>query len=131
MVTLSTPVRFCGFWLQSFRQWYMPKINAPDDYLVRLQNAILQLNGCRSEYVETVTVSETSVSFHQNAVWQVEVAVFDVYGHPTAGRAYAWSYAIDKQATRYVVVLKIPPISSPETAVQAALAAQIVNGTFR
>jgi hypothetical protein len=109
----------------------MLKTNAPDDYLVRLQNAILRLNGCQSKYVETVTVSQPSVSFHQSAVWQGEVAVFEIYGHPTAGRAYAWSYTTDNEETRYVVVLKIPPISSPETAVQAALAAQIANGTFR
>jgi len=109
----------------------MPKINAPDDYLAGLQNAILRLNGCPSKYVETVSVSQPSVSFHNDAVWQGEVAVFDVYGHPTARRAYAWSYRTDKQETRYVVVLKVPPISSPETAVQAALAAQIVNGSVR
>ncbi len=109
----------------------MPKTNAPDHYLVRLQNAIFRLNGCQSKYVETITVSQPSVSFHKNAVWQGEVAVFEVYGHPTARRAYAWSYTTDKEETRYVVVLKIPPISSAETAVQAALAAQIVKGTVR
>ena len=109
----------------------MPKTNAPDDYLVRLQNAIFRLNGCQSKYVETVTVSQPSVSFHDNAVWKGEVAVFEVYGHSTAQRAYAWSYTTDKEETRYVVVLKVPPISSAETAVEAALVAQIVNGTVR
>lgn len=109
----------------------MPKTNALDDHLLHLQNAILRLNGCQSKYVETVTVFQPSVSFHKNGVWQGEVAVFEVYGHPTAQRAYAWSYTTDKEETRYVVVLKVPPISSPETAVQAALAAQIANGTVR
>ena len=111
----------------------MTKINsAPsDDYLAVLQNAILRLNGCQSKYVETVTISQPFESFHRNKVWQGEVAVFEIYGHPKALRAYAWSYTTDNEETKYVVVLKVPPVSSPETAVQAAIAAQIVKGTFR
>ena len=104
---------------------------APDDYLVRLQNAIRRLNGCESKYVETVTVSQAFPSFHKNTVWQGEVVVFEVYGHAKARRAYAWSSMGENEATRYVIVLEIPPVNSPETAVQAAIAAQIVNGTFR
>jgi hypothetical protein len=111
----------------------MPEISSPpsDDYLARLQNAILRLNGCESKYVESATVSQDFVSFDKNTAWQGEVAVFEVYGHPTARRAYAWSYKPEHEKTRYVIVLEIPPVSSPETAVQAAIAAQIVNGTFR
>ena len=111
----------------------MPKTNSapPDDYLVRLQNAIRQLNGCESKYVATVTVSHSFLSFRQNRLWQGDVAVFEVYGHPRAQRAYAWSSMAENEETRYVVVLEIPPVSSPQTAVQAAIAAQIVNGTFR
>ena len=111
----------------------MPKTNSapPDDYLVRLQNAIRRLNGCESKYVETVTVSQPFLSFRYNTVWQGDVAVFEVYGHPKAQRAYAWSSMADNEEAKYVVVLEIPPVSSPQTAVQAAMAAQIVNGTFR
>jgi|ERR1041385_346960 hypothetical protein len=111
----------------------MPEISSapPDEYLACLQNAILRLNGCQSKYVETATVSQAFVSFHKDTAWQGDVAVFEVYGHPTARRAYAWSYTTEYEKTRYVVVLEIPPVSSPETAVQAVIAAQIVNGTFR
>lgn len=107
----------------------MPKTNsAPhDDYLERLQNAIRQLNGCESKYLETVTVSQSFLSFRQNTVWQGEVVVFEVYGHPKAQRVYAWSATAKNDETRYVVVLEISPVDSAETAVQAALAAQIVN----
>jgi hypothetical protein len=59
------------------------------------------------------------------------VAIFEIYGHAQAQRAYAWSNAVSDKHRRYVVVLEIPPINSPETAVQAAIAAQIVNGSFR
>lgn len=102
----------------------------PDDYIARLQNAIRQLNRCESKYVATIIVSEPFLSFQKERLWQGEVAIFEIYGHPQAQRAYAWSITLgDKPG--YVVVLEIPPINSPETAVQAAIAAQIVSGTFR
>ena len=80
--------------------------------------------------METVTVSESFQGFNTNKVWQAEVMVFEINGHPHAKRAYAWSVVEDGQ-TRHVVVLEVPPVTSPQTAVQAAIAAQIVNGTFR
>ena len=110
----------------------MLKTNSlPDDYIARLQNAIRQLNDCDSRYVETVKVSESFQSFQKNINWQGDVAVFEIWGHPQAQRAFAWCCAPVNEETRYVVVLGIPPVNSPQTAVQAAMAAQIVNGTFR
>ena len=99
-------------------------------YIARLQNAIRQLNHCESQYVESVTVSESLVSFQKNTLWEGDVAVFQIYGHPHAKRAYAWSYGSGNKHTGCIVVLEIPPVTSPRTAVQAALAAQIVNRTF-
>jgi hypothetical protein len=60
-----------------------------------------------------------------------DAAVFEIYGHPKAQKAYASGCAAVNKEPRYVVVLEIPPVNSPQTAVQAAIAAQIVNGTFR
>ena len=110
----------------------MPTTNAlSDDYIERLQNAIRKSNHCESKYIETVTVSESFQSFQHDTNWQGDVAVFEICGHPQAQRAYAWSCAPIKEEMRYVVVLEIPPVNSPQTAVQAAIAAQIVNRTFR
>src|SRR5687767_3902537 len=107
------------------------KLTQPDDdYIARLQNAIRQLNHCESTYVESVAVSESLVTFRKNTLWEGDVAVFQIYGHAHAMRAYAWSYGNDNKHTGVVVVLEIPPVTSPSTAVQAALAAQIVNRTF-
>lgn len=110
----------------------MPDLDQPPSGadIVRLQNAIRRLNGCESGYVETVTVSESFQGFNTNQVWQAEVAVFEISGHPDARRAYAWSVVEDGQV-RHVVVLEVPPVTSPQTAVQAAIAAQIANGTCR
>ena len=108
----------------------MPKTNKmpPDvDYIARLQNAIRQLNHCESKYVESVTVSESSLSFQKNTLWEGDVAIFQIYDHPQAKRAYAWSYESGNKHTGCVVVLEIPPVTSPRTAVQAAIAAQIVK----
>ena len=102
-----------------------------DDYLARLQNAIRRLSGCESKYLETVAVSQPFLSFRHNTIWQGDVVVFEVYGHPKAQRAYVWSSTADNEEAEYVVVLELPPVSSPQTAVQAAIAARIVNGTFR
>ena len=111
----------------------MPKTNeaVPVDFIARLQHAIRQLNHCESKYLRSVNVSETFLSFAKKKVWRGEVAVFEVYGHPQAKRAYAWSHTVGDKDTRYVVVLEIPPVKCPATAVQAAIAAQIANGTFR
>lgn len=110
----------------------MPKIGALQaDYIARLQNAVWQLNSCESRYLETVTVSESFQGFQEHTDWQGDVAVFEIYGHPKAQKAYASGCAAVNKEPRYVVVLEIPPVNSPQTAVQAAIAAQIVNGTFR
>lgn len=94
------------------------------DYITELQNAIRRLHGCESEYVETVPVTET---FEGQTVWKGEVEVFDIRGHPSATTAYAWAHATGQndQSKRYVAVLKLPPVTSPQTAVQAAVVAEI------
>jgi hypothetical protein len=101
------------------------------DYIIRLQNAIHRLNKCESRYLETVAISESFRSFKKDRIWRGEVAVFEIRGHPQAQRAYAWSHIHDDGQTQHVVVLEIPPVTSPQTAVQAAIAAEIMNGTFR
>jgi hypothetical protein len=96
------------------------------DYIAEIQAAILNLHGCTSTYVETVPVVE---EFQGQTVWQGEVEVFDIEGHPKATRAYGWSHASgeDDQARRYVTVLEIPPVDSPQTAVKAAVMSEIKN----
>lgn len=96
------------------------------DYIAELQAAILNLHGCSSTYVETVPVTEV---FQGETVWQGEVEVFDIRGHPKAKRAYAWGHATgeEDQARRYKTVLELPPVDSPQTAVKVAVASEIKN----
>jgi len=96
------------------------------DYIAELQAAILNLHGCKATYVETVPVTET---FQGETVWEGEVEVFETTDHPKAKRIYAWGHATgeDDQARRYVCVLELPPVDSPQTAVKAAVVAEIKN----
>jgi len=93
-------------------------------YIEELQKAIRKLHGCESHYVETVPVVET---FQGETVWQGDVEVFYLRGHPTATRAYAWAHAsgTNDQGKRYVTVLELPPVTSAQTAVKAAIMAEI------
>lgn len=94
------------------------------DYIEESQAAILNLHGCTSTYIESVSVHE---EFQGETVWQGEVEVFEIEGHPKAKRAYAWGHVTgeEDQARRYVTVLELPPVTSPQTAVKAAIMQEV------
>jgi hypothetical protein len=86
-----------------------------------LRDAIWHLHGCESTWVEAVPVKET---FQGATVWDGAVQVFDLVGHATAKRAYAWSHATEGTKRRFVAVLQAGPVTSPETAVRASIVAE-------
>src|ERR1041385_903219 len=94
------------------------------DYIAELQAAILKMHGCESKYLESVPVLET---FQGQTVWEGEVEVFELKGHPKAKHAYGWGHATGEndQARRYVTVLDLPPVDSPQSAVRAAIMQEI------
>jgi hypothetical protein len=94
------------------------------DYIAELQAVILNLHGCTATHVETVPVTE---EFQGEAIWQGEVEVFETDDHPKAKRVYAWGHASgdDDQGRRYVTVLELPPVTSPQTAVKAGIMQEI------
>src|SRR5260370_31191778 len=96
------------------------------DYIAELQAAILNLHGCESTYLESVPVTE---EFQGQTIWQGEVEVFEIRGHPKAKRCYAWGHVTgdNDQARRYITVLELPPVDSPQTAVKAAIMQEIKN----
>jgi hypothetical protein len=53
--------------------------------------------------------------------------VFTLSGHPKAKKAYGWSHADgkDNKGERFVTVLELPPVDSPQTAVKVAIAAEV------
>jgi len=89
--------------------------------LPALIEAIRHLHGAAATWVESVPVRET---FRGAPVWEGEVQVFDLAGHPTATRAYAWSHATEGERRRFVAVLHAAPVVDPVTAVRAAIGAE-------
>ena len=61
--------------------------------------------------------------FRGETVWQGDVEVFDLTGHPKAKRCYAWSHldGAKDERTRFVAVLEIPPVDSAQKAVQVQI----------
>lgn len=89
-----------------------------------LQEAIRNLHGCDSTWIEAVPVRE---SFQGQAVWDGVVQVFEIHGHPTAKWCYAWSHATTGKKRRFVAVLHQGPVDSPEKAVRAAIVQQGIS----
>jgi hypothetical protein len=89
-------------------------------YLEELRDVIRRLHGVESSHLETVPVKET---FQGKTVWDGDVEVFALHGHPKTNRAYAWAHDTDdpQNPRRHVTVLHIPPVVSPITAVRAAI----------
>ena len=84
--------------------------------IATFQKAIQATHGYGSALRKRVAVREV---FEGATVWEGEVLVFDLIGHPTANTVYAWS--VDEQIT---AVLHERPVVSPEAAVRAALVQQ-------
>lgn len=95
-------------------------VEAPIKALIE---AIRNLHGCEVTWLESVPVQET---FQGNTVWEGEVQVFDIKGHPTATRCYAWSYITDEKSgkRKFFAVLHQGPVDSPLNAVRAAIVAE-------
>lgn len=80
---------------------------------------IAELHGSPAKWTSEARVRET---FEGAVVWEGEVQVFDLEGHPEANRCYAWTAETDEGGERVYAVLHIPPVDSPEAAVRAAIA---------
>jgi hypothetical protein len=95
------------------------------DYIAEIQSVFLKLHGCDATYVETVPVVE---EFQGETIFQGDVEVFDLVGHPKATRGYGWGYVTTEGGgRRYFTVLELPPVDSPQTAVKVAIASEIKN----
>jgi hypothetical protein len=99
------------------QSWRMSEVS-PDE----LKRAVESQHGGTATFVLSVPIRER---FRDQTVWEGEVHVFDLVGHPKASRAYAWSHAIDGSAKRrFFAALRIAPINTPSDAVRAAIVAE-------
>jgi hypothetical protein len=89
---------------------------------VQLREAVESMHGGSATLAQSVPVHET---FDGKTVWEGVVHVFDLTGHPTAKRAYAWSEPVEGSAKRrFFAVLHQPPVDSPHAAVRVAIVAE-------
>ena len=68
--------------------------------------------------------------FQGKTLWKGDVEVFYLNGHPKAKRCYGWSHpeGVDNKGERFVAVLEIPPVESPQTAVKVSIVSDIKTG---
>jgi len=95
-------------------------------YIEELRDVIRRLHGAEATHVESVPVKET---FNGQTVWDGIVEVFDLAGHATAHRVYAWAHETDdpQKPIRHVTVLHLHPIKSAQDAVRAAILQEAKN----
>ena len=96
----------------------------------QLKQAVEQMHGGSATLAQSVPVRET---FDGKTVWEGTVSIFDLSGHPTATRAYAWSSPIEgsTKRRRFFAVLHTARINSPVEAVRAAIVAEHRTGTTK
>lgn len=89
-------------------------------YIEELRDVIRRLHNADAVHVESVPVTEVASG---ETIWDDVVEVFDLIGHPTAHRVYAWSHDTDdpERPRRHVTILHLHPIKSAQDAVRAAI----------
>ena len=91
--------------------------------IAAFKKAILDLHGCKATWIESVPIKEV---FEEETVWEGVVQVFDLQGHPTATRCYAWSHELEgSKKRRFFVVLHQGVVDSPEKAVRATVVNEV------
>jgi hypothetical protein len=80
-----------------------------------LRDAVERMHGCPAQLVEAVPVSE---SFEGRPAWYGVVYIFDLRGHRSADRRYAWSSRVEGTDQRCFFAIST---ASPADAVRAAI----------
>ena len=95
----------------------------------QLKQAVESMHGGAAQLAQSVPVREP---LDGKTVWEGVVHVFDLTGHPTATRVYAWSSPIEGSTKRrFSAVLHTDRINSPLEAVRAAIVAEHRGKTGR
>jgi hypothetical protein len=88
---------------------------------------IWAVHGAAARHIETVRVREViryAASPYEMVLWDGEVAVYEITGHPKATRCYAWT-GKDWHKPKTTTVLEMPPVDSPQAAVRDTLVATL------
>lgn len=88
------------------------------DYINNLTQAITAMHECRCKHFGTEYVRE---EHNGELVWEGDVEIFHLEGHPEANVAYGWGWD-DDGTVDYIGILNVIPVDSPQNAVKAAIA---------
>jgi hypothetical protein len=99
---------------------------ADQTYIDALQRIITEIHGCSSEHWDTAHVREV---IGETVIWEGDVEIFYVFGHPKARRCFAWvrERARLHQPVRFFAILDSTFIHSAEDAVKYARISESAN----
>jgi hypothetical protein len=92
---------------------------ASKENIKRLQQVIFHLHKVDSEWIESKHVREV---FGGKTLWEGDVEVFILNGHPKAKRCYGWTYG---EPEEFITILELPPVTDAQSAVKVGVAYQI------
>lgn len=99
----------------------------PDILLSNLRKTVEGMHNCTASYHKTVYVNET---FKDQVVWEGDIYIFAIEGHPEAKLCYTWSSPVDgSDKRRFYAVLHIPPVESAVDAVRASIVSEYREGS--
>ena len=84
-----------------------------------ISRVIREREGCDCKHLKTVPIKE---EFEGKTIWQGEVEVFEIAGHDRARFCYGWGYLEDGGKRMVHLIFGIPPVDSPQKAVQVFIA---------
>lgn len=84
-----------------------------------LREAVENLHGCSARFERVEHVAERH---NGSTVWEGDIYVFALQGHPAASRCYAWSEPVHgSNRRRSFAVLHAGPVTSPTLALRASI----------
>jgi hypothetical protein len=91
------------------------------NYHAELARVIEATHGLHAIHLETKRVKDV---FDGEVAWEGEVEIFAVTGHAVAKQCFAWGFRREGgQGWDMTTILSVPPVTTPELAVKAAIAA--------
>ena len=92
------------------------------EYIENLTKAIAAMHECRCEHFGTEHVREEHKG---ELIWESNVEIFQLEGHPDAKLAYGWGWEAVSGEIEYIGILGVGPIESAAHAVRAAFAGKV------
>jgi hypothetical protein len=104
-----------------FGQWktWSNAVANKQEYLDRLKLVIEHRHKCSAHSLRSERVKE---EVDGGTLWEGEVEVFGVTGHPKARRCYCWSCG---EPEEFITILELPPVDSAQSAVKVGVAYQV------